>query len=215
MSRLAVVLALALLFTGCAPTAQEQVRLLSDDGVHLYRSGSYAEAGDQFRAALTLRPEDPDLLYNLARCNEKLGRPADADQLYERVIHHRPDHAEARHALVSRRVEAGQRDVAGRMVQGWLKASPNLAGPYVEDGWLRARDGDLDSARARFLQALEIEPRNARAMNELAQVYERLDRPDRASVLYERSLEADPDQPETRRRLDELRTKGVGRPRPD
>ena len=82
MSRLAVVLALSLLFASCAPTAQEQVRTLSDDGVHLYRSGSYAEAGEQFRAALTLRPEDPDLLYNLARCNEKLGRRADAKRTF-------------------------------------------------------------------------------------------------------------------------------------
>lgn len=215
MSRLAVVLALALLFTGCVQTAQEQARTHSDDGVHLYRRGSYAEAGEQFRAALTLRPEDPDLMYNLARCQEKLGRRADADQLYERVLHHRRDHAEAHHALVSRRVEAGQRDIADRMVQDWLKASPGQAGPYVEDGWLRALDGDLDSARGRLLQALAIDPRNSRAMNELARVYEKLDYPDRAYVLYERSLEADPDQPDTRHRLEELRAKGVSRPRPD
>src|SRR5262245_39027401 len=125
---------LTLSLAGCAPTAQERVRACADDGMHLYRRGAYAEAGEQFRAALMLRPEDPDRLYNLARCRDKQGRRADADQLYDRVLLHDPDHAEARHAVISRRVEAGQSDVANKMVQDWLRKSPGIAGPYIEDG---------------------------------------------------------------------------------
>ena len=108
-----------------------------------------------------------------------------------------------------------ERDVAERMVRDWLRSSPNLAGPYIEDGWLRARDGDLDSARGRLMHALERDPRNPRALTELGLVYEKLDRPDRAIVLYERSLEADPDQPATREQLEKLRARGVPRPHPD
>jgi protein O-GlcNAc transferase len=215
MWRLAAPLALALLAAACAPTAQERVQACADDGRHLYRRGAYGEAGEQFKAALLLRPEDPDLLCNLARCQEQLGRRDEADQLYDRVLRHQPNHAEARHAVVARHVEAGRREEAGKMVQGWLRSNPGLAAPYVEDGWLLAGDGDLDSARGRFLQALEIDPRNARAMNELAKVYEKLGRHSRALVLYERSLEADPDQQQTRRKMEELRARGVSRPRPD
>ncbi len=203
------------LLSGCAQSAQERVRELSQDGVHLYRRGAYAEASEQFRAALMLSPEDPDLMYNLARCQEKLGKRGDADQLFQRVVLHRPDHLEARHAILTRLVEQGKRQEAGKLVQDWLRRSPGLAGPYIEDGWLLALDGDLDSARARFHQALELDPRNARAMNELAEIYQRLNRPDRAWVLYERSLETDPDQPAIRQKIEQLRAEGVTRPRPD
>jgi Tfp pilus assembly protein PilF len=215
MWRLAAPLALALLVAACAPTAQERVQGFADDGRHLYRRGAYGEAGEQFKAALLLRPEDPDLLCNLARCQEQLGRRDEADQLYISALRHQPNHPEARHAVVARHVEAGRREEAGKMVQGWLRSNPRLAAPYVEDGWLLAGDGDLDSARGRFLQALEIEPRNVRAMNELAKLFEKIGHRERAVVLYERSLEADPDQPAIRKRMEELRAQGVGRPRPD
>lgn len=199
----------------CAPTAQERVRELSNDGRHLYQRGAYADAREQFRAALAIRPQDPDLIYNVANCHEKLGNLSEADQLYRQVLHHNPDHLEARHALLVRQVEAGRQEIAEKMAQDWLRASPGLPGPYIEDGWLRARAGDLDSARGRFQQALEIEPRNPRALNELARVYEKLHRPDRAIVLYERSLEADLEQPAIRARLEQLRARGVPRPHPD
>jgi tetratricopeptide (TPR) repeat protein len=215
MTRLVAIVAPALLLAGCLPAAQQQSQELSTEGLRLYRSGAYAEARESFRAALAFRPEDPDLLYNLARCHERLKNAAEAEQLYHRVLDRDPDHLEARHALVSRRAEAGQRDAARSMVDAWLKANPNVAGPYIEDAWLRARDGDLDSARARLQQALDREPRHPRALAELARVYVKLDRPDRAIVLYERSLEANPDQPAVAREAEQLRARGVRRPRPD
>lgn len=214
MTRLAAIVAPALLVAGCVTSAQQQTQQLSAEGLRLYRSGAYAEARESFRAALALRPDDPDLLYNIARCQERL-KSAEAEPLYLRVLERAPDHLEARHALVSRRAEAGQREAARKMVDAWLKSSPNLAGPYIEDAWLRARDGDLDSARARLQQALDREPRHPRALAELARVYVKLDRPDRAIVLYERSLEANPDQPAVAREAEQLRARGVSRPRPD
>src|SRR5262249_34562053 len=124
-------------------------------------------------------------------------------------------HAAARHAWTMLLVETGRQKQAVTMVESWLRAKPRLAGPYVEDGWLRAREGDLDSARARYQQALNIEPRNSRALVELAHVYEKLDLPDRSLVLYERALAADPNQPGIARLVSELRAKGVGQPKPD
>ncbi len=215
MRQLAALVAPALLLAGCASSAQQQVNELSADGLQLYRTGAYAQAREQFRAALTLRPDDVDLLYNLARCQERLNNPAEAEQLYLRALDRDPNHLEARHALVLRRIEAGQDGAARKMVEGWLASNPNAAGPYVEDGWLRARDGDLDKARARLQQALDREPRHPRALAELARVYVRLNRPDRALALYERSLEANPDQPAVAREAEQLRARGVGRPHPD
>ena len=215
MSRPVAIIAAALLLAGCAETQQERVRELTDDAVHLYRRGAYADARDTFQLALAQRPDDGDLIYNLARCHDKLGNAAEADKLYQRCLERAPDHLQARHALLVRQVEAGRHAEAVQAVQTWLRASPNLAGPYIEDGWLRARDGDLDNARARLQQAIDREPRHPRALAELAAIYEKLGRPERAVVLYQRSLDADADQPAIAQRLQELRARGVSAPHPD
>jgi Flp pilus assembly protein TadD len=101
------------------------------------------------------------------------------------------------------------------MAQEWLKSRPNQAGAYVACGWLCARDGDLDNARVRFQRALDLDPQNWRAMAELGQLFERLGRGDRAIVLYQRSLAVNPDQPELRKSLETLRSRGVRPPHPD
>jgi tetratricopeptide (TPR) repeat protein len=200
---------------GCATLDKDPAVDLIRDGEQLYRTGAYAQAEESYRAALKHRPNDADLLYNVARCQDRLGRLNEAEKGYRDCIAQNPNHAEARHALVELLVDTNRRKEAESMVQAWLKSNPGLAAPYIEDGWLRLLDGDLDSARGRFQQALELEPRNPRANAELARVYERIDRPDRALVLYERSLEADPNQPQLRQHLKGMLTRGISRPRPD
>jgi len=101
------------------------------------------------------------------------------------------------------------------MVDDWLAREPKLAAPYAEDGWLRAQSGDLLNARGRFQQALLLDANNTVALNELARLYEAMHRPDRARVLYERSLEADPHQPDVFQHVSLLRSQGAGLPHPD
>jgi Tfp pilus assembly protein PilF len=100
-------------------------------------------------------------------------------------------------------------------VDDWLAREQKLAAPYAEDGWLRARSGDLVNARGRFQQALERDPNNTFALTELARLYETLHRPDRAVVLYEHSLTVNPHQPDVFQRLSLLRSQNAGRPHPD
>jgi Tfp pilus assembly protein PilF len=101
------------------------------------------------------------------------------------------------------------------MVDDWLAHEPKRAAPYAEDGWLRAQSGDLLNARGRFQQALLLDANNTFALNELARLYETMHRPERAVVLYERSLEANPHQPDVFQHVSLLRSQDVGRPHPD
>jgi tetratricopeptide (TPR) repeat protein len=112
-------------------------------------------------------------------------------------------------------VREGRQPEAVRMVQDWLAREPKRAAAYAEDGWLWHEAGDLPRAQARFQQALALDPHDCRALTELALVYEEMQRPDRAVVLYERCLEQNPNQPDVAKRLTGLLAKGVGRPRPD
>src|SRR5687768_8335235 len=98
-----------LLLAGCVTPGQERLAVLTTDGIHLYRQGAYNAAEETFRAALDIRPDDPDLLFNLARCREKMGKQDAADKAYQECLRHAPDHADARHALIVRLVQTGRR----------------------------------------------------------------------------------------------------------
>jgi Tfp pilus assembly protein PilF len=200
-----------------APQSElEQRRVqLQADGIKAYRRGGYREARQHFEAALQLRPNDADVLYNLGRTAEKENKLDEANELFRRSLVEQPDHASARQARTQLLCKTGKREQADREVQAWLVDHPSSAAAYAEDGWLRLQDGDLDRARGRFQQALDRDPKNVRALNELGRIYERMDYPGRAAELYRRSLAHQADQPEIRERLDALVKAGVTAPRPD
>lgn len=216
MRRWYVLAGLLLTLAGCAsPTPTERARLYNEDGVHLYAQGDYAQARESFRAALQLTPEDVGLIFNIAETYEKQGALAEAERYYYECLDRSPNHVVCRHTLATLLVRQNRWQDASRMVADWLQEEPALSAAHAEDGWLFLQAGDLPRAQARFQKALELDPRNMRALTELAGVYETLNRPDRALVLYERALAAEPKQPAVEERLKQLKEQGVGRPRPD
>ena len=200
---------------GCVPAELERVRTYNADGVYLFQRGDYVHAGQTFKVALELAPEDPNLRFNLAQCYERLGDQDRAEKVYKECLQRDPSHADAHHALCVLLVRQRRREEAVRRVEEWLAREPRLAGPYAEDGWLWHQAGDLPRAHSRLQQALQLDPQNERALAELALVYEELRRPDRALALYERSLDVSPGQPDVVRRVNRLRAQGVRYPRPD
>jgi len=215
MPRRALWVVLVMLVSSCAQTAKDRGQELTRDGLDLYRRGAFADARDTFRAALAIHPDDPDLLFHLARCTDRMGLAADAERQYRDCLERAADHAEARQALAVLLIRRGRRDEAVKMAEDWLRERPQLSGPYVLDGYLCAEKGDRVRAQVRFQQALDRDPLDARAMVELGQLYERTDRADRALWLYERSLAVNADQPEVRQRAEALRKKGTRPPQPD
>jgi len=107
----------------------------------------------------------------------------------------------------------GQQAEAVRRVEEWLTREPNRAAAYAEKAYVVRRTGDLRRAQALLQQALSLDARDVRALTELAIIYEALNRPDRALVLYERSLEINPRQPEVAQRVSYIKTGGPRLPR--
>jgi Tfp pilus assembly protein PilF len=200
---------------GCISPTPERVRAYSDDAMTLYQRGEYAAARESFQAALALQPDDVTLLYDVGQCCDHLGQTAQAQQFFNECLTRDANHAPSRHALAAALVRQGRWADASRMADDWLRRSPQLAGPYALDGWLWHQAGDLPRAQARLQQALERDPKDTKALTELALVYEGMQRPDRALVLYERALQQDPKQPEVAKRRQFLLTSGAARPQPD
>jgi Tfp pilus assembly protein PilF len=207
--------ALAGALIGCTTLDQERLRDYSDDGAAMFRCGRYDDARDSFEAALRLKPSDPGLLYNIGQCQDRGGDPAGAERAYRACLEIAPDHPPCRQAQAALLVRLGRRDEAGRIIEDWLGARPQLAAAYALDGWYWRQAGDLPRAQSRLQQALERDPKDMLALTELAQVYEALERPDRALALYRRALDLDPKQAGIADRVNALLARGAVLPRPE
>jgi tetratricopeptide (TPR) repeat protein len=208
-------LAAALILAGCATDRDQRLRDYSSDGLQLFQQGRFQDARESFQAALALKPDDADLLYNIGQCYDHQGANDQAEKCYVDCLARASDNVPCRFALASLQARTGRLADAKRMAEAWLASYPKQADPYALDGYLWHQSGDLPKAHGRLHQALELDPQNIHALIELGLVYEAMNRPDRAVVLYERVLDRDPNQPDVTRRLNALMARGVGRPRPE
>lgn len=200
---------------GCVAVQEERVKDFNDDGLQLFARGDYKNARESFEMALTLSPQDPALLYNAGQCLDRLGDWRRAEQYYITCLQINANNGDARHGLASLLYRTGRAPEAQRMIDEWMKAEPDRADALVLDGWRLRQEKALPSAQTRLQQALALEPNNNRALIELGIVYERLNMPDRALVLYERALARNAQQPDIAQRVEQLRGRGVQRPLPD
>jgi Tfp pilus assembly protein PilF len=214
-SRARLLLLAALLLPGCVAPGDDRTRLFTEDGVEQFTKGKYRDALDSFEMALTLKPQDPALLFNMAECYDRLGDAAKAEQYYNYCLQRDPDHADARLALAALEYRTGRAGVANTMISDWLAAHPKSADAYVLDAWRLRQEKDLPHAQGRLQQALDLDPHNRRAVTEMGYLYESMGMPERALVLYERVLQRDPNRGEVAQRLRQLQDKGVKRPQLD
>jgi Flp pilus assembly protein TadD len=200
---------------GCDTEKQERFTQYNDDGIHLYQLGNYVAARDQFEVALTLEPKDANVIYNLGQCCDRLNQTGQAETNYKQCLALNTNHAECRHALAVLLYRQGRRTEADQMIQSWLTSQPELGSAYAEDGWRLRQSGEYEQAVGRFQQALHYDPRNHRALLELGQLYEEHQRPEFALTMYTRALELNPQQPDLKERINQLKAQGVKKPLPD
>ncbi len=207
--------ALAVVLSGCALPGDDRARLFNEDGVQLYAQGDYRAALDCFDLALTLRPGDATLLFNIGECYDRLGDAKGAEKYYGTCLVRSPRHADARLALVQLLYRSGRKPEADSLIDGWLHEDPKSSDSFVLDAWRLRQQQAYPEAQGRLQQALDAEPHNRRALAELALLYEVTGMPQRAYVLYERILDRNPDQSQIAQKRDQLRLQGVSRPLPD
>jgi len=206
---------LTLLVIGCADSVQERVREYNEDGVLLFRKGDFPHARETFQEALTLKPRDANLLFNIGECYDRMGQFDQAERFYNECLALDPNHVECRHALAVCMVRQNKGTQTKRMIEDWLAHQPRLSAAHVERGWFYSQLGNLDVAQSCFQEALKYNPDDIRALTALAQLFETTSRPERSILLYEQALEIQPNQPEVQQRLTALKVQGVGRPKPD
>ena len=107
-----------------------------------------------------------------------------------------------------------RRQQAEEFIEEWLKSKPKLAAAYALDGWRLRRDGQFVQAQGRLQQAVHLDRHCVFALTELGLLFEQLEHPERAIIMYEHALQATPHDEELIERINQCR-KGAGKPQPE
>ncbi len=139
-----------LLSCGCVTTEQDRANKYSADGLQRFRQGDYQGAREDFEAALALKPEDINLLYNVGQCYERQGDWAQAEKWYRQCLEKSDRNDDCRHALIAMLYRVGRKAEADGMIRDWLAQAPDRPGPWTDDGWRLRQLKNYPQAQARF-----------------------------------------------------------------
>lgn len=154
---------------------------------------AHAQVIELLKKALTLSPDDPDLMYELAMETEKLGQWDEFERLLKRVTEIKPDSAHAYNALGYSLADRNIRlPEAKALIEKALKLSPDDAFILDSLAWVEYRLGNtqlaLDLLRKAF--AKQADPEIAAHLGE---VLWRIGQPEQARQVWADSLKLNPD----------------------
>ncbi|MGD0899563.1 MAG: tetratricopeptide repeat protein [Thermoguttaceae bacterium] len=178
------------------------------EGVRMVETGQYQQALGEFQEAVYIDPANADAYYNLAATYHRLGRlrgqPDDlarSETFYNQCLQLEPNHCDGHRGLAVLLAEKGRTDEAVRSLQVWAQQQPWLADPRIELARLYEELGDRATAKERLVEAVRVDPNNARQWAALGKLREETGEYPQALSNYQRSLYLDAAQPEVAARV--------------
>lgn len=208
-SVLALLLLLLAASSGCRMISSTQ----NAEGVTMFQQAYYQGALQRFHQMLETDPSNADAYYNLAATYQRLGKlhnqKSDLDQAesyYHQCLDHDPNHQDCYRGLAVLLVEEGRTQDAFTLVQNWEQRSPSLAAPKIELARLYDESGNKAVAKQELIDALAVDPNNARALAALGKLREDGGETAQALANYQRSLAINRYQPLVAQRVAALQT---------
>jgi tetratricopeptide (TPR) repeat protein len=162
-------------FQAAIVAAPNNIEAHANFGAALLRLGHIRESIVQNEAALKLDPQRSEVHHNLGLAYAKLGQPEKALGYLRESVRLAPSDSGYLTTLVRTLAENGQSEEAITLCESYLKEHPSVDF-FTFLGVLQARRGQLEKARAAFLAALQLDPTNAEARQNLAHANTLLER---------------------------------------
>lgn len=193
--------AVAASLCGCSPV---NGWAMNQRGKSLYKQGQYQAARAEFERALMDRPYSADYAYNVAASMDQMGDHEAAEKMYRHALTLDPSHQPSYHGMAAMLVEDGRTEDANDLISTWAATQPYSSDATIELGWLKGETGDIEGANREFQKALQENPRNTRALKQMARANRKAGLPGEAAASYARALYMDPDLPEAKDELAQL-----------
>lgn len=163
----------------------------------LVQAEEYAAATSLLSEAITTKPDEIDLRFQLGSAHERAGDRAAAERAFLDLLEKEPEHAPTLNYLGYMWAEAGTNlDRAADMLTRAVRQEPRN-GAYIDSlGWVYFQQGKLDLAEKHLKDAVRLVPRDATVKGHLADVYARRGDLKRALELYREALTFEPDSKE-------------------
>lgn len=167
----------------------------------------YQAAYDLLAQALTITPDETDLLYDQSMMAEKLDRLDEMERLLRKVIELKPDYHHAYNALGYSLADRSLRlPEAKALIQKALEYAPS--DPFIKDslGWAEFRMGNSAEAIRIFEAAYKAKP-DAEIAAHFGEVLWSLGQTDRALALWKEGMLINPENETLLETLKRLRVK--------
>lgn len=172
---------------------QAKVQLITAEAQILRDAGMAGEALTLLGRALEGRPNQPELLYDMALTAEKLDRFDLLEENLRKVIKAKPDYAHAYNALGYSLADRNERlPEARKLIEKALELSPNDSFIIDSMGWVLYREGDLKGATRYLRRAYNGQP-DAEIGAHLGEVLWVGGEHDEARRIWKEALKSHPD----------------------
>lgn len=185
----------SLLAQGYATEAIAQFDAAQDKaglGIAQLEAGDLPNAVQNLQYAVTARPDDPDLVYYLARASGLLSK-----QLYDSLLSSHPGSPRANQALADNYAAVRQTAQAEAFYLRALKERPDLPGVHLALGQVYAGASQWKQAEEAFRAEAKLQPGNAEAAYRLGSIMLQDGNTHDALVELLRADRLQPDMPET------------------
>jgi len=153
------------LYRDCAEKAPGKARPYNNLGAALIRSGNLAEAVEQFKAALKIKPEFEDAHYNLGYALSLQGNLEAGIHHFGETLRLDPDNLKALNNMGVALALRGRYGEAVNYFEAALKLNPRDADIHNNIGISLKNMGKPDDAAKHFARAQALDPRHADAHN--------------------------------------------------
>jgi tetratricopeptide (TPR) repeat protein len=203
----ALAIGLAMAGSGCQMISHSK----NAEGARMFDQAYYQGAQQRFQEAIQADPNNPDGYYNLARTYHQLGKLHNqksdfqqAESYYHQCLDHDPNYQNCYRGLAVLLVEQGRSGDAFKLMEGWASRNPSTSAPKIELARLYEESGNRDQAKQQLIEAVNVDPTNARALAALGKLREDAGETQQALANYQRSLQIEPNQPQLASRIGAL-----------